>query len=441
MSTKERGKSRSRKQPRELPLPSRFRVTVAIALAIVAGWLTLSQAAGMVYSKYNPSLAIQSASNNGDPYGREAELLLSNAASGSSPSSSEGEGELSDLQLDAEPEIAPEVLTRAQELGRQGFERAPLSVASVRSVAIAADLAGNNETARQIMDPLMKLTKRDSPSHLWMIADLGKRGDLDGVLNQYDMALRTSRRAQAILLPQLAAGLQYAEFIPPIESILLQSPPWGPQLWRTLYRVPVALPNATELRLRMLARGNDFELDPEVDRRLILSLVRERQWDLAAKLYSTVADDGASRLTGISSDEFRSEPRFQPFDWAFASTGLQSASADVNAGQLVISGSPRGTDAAASRIVALREGVYDFKLAVANSNPESDARVTAAVLCIETSPYSTAARFSSYEGNLRGSFLVGSRCRIHLVQIFAITGPETGFIQEMRLSEISLRRR
>lgn len=419
MSRERRGKSRSKSRVIEpLPTPSLVRVVATFAIALALCWIAATQALGMVSSRFNPDVAMQVASNNGLAYGRSAELLLARSAT------------------DDPTTIDPAVLEQAKALGIEGFKRAPLSIPSIRSAAIATDFGGDNASARAAMADLNSLTKRDRSTHLWMISDLGKQGDLDGVLRHYNMALRSSRQAQTMLLPQLAAGLQFEEFVGPLSRVLSTRPPWTSRFWRAVYFTPSALPNAVDLRLALLNSGG--ELDSEVDRRLILSLVRERQWGLAERLYSAIVPEGADRVQAITSTELRTEPRFQPFDWTFSSTGLQSAAIDEQAGMMMISGDPASSQAAATRLVALSGGTYELAVNFTDANPDETARLTARVRCVETIPNIEVATLYSFEGALRGSFRVDGSCRYHFVQLFLGADPDARYTQDIRITDLSL---
>ena len=421
MSRSGSGKRRSRSaEARELPPLSGTRIAIVSAAALGLCWVVGSQAMGMVSSRFNPGVTMQVAGNIGPAHGRTAELLLASSA-------------VEDPSL-----IPAETLQQARALGIDGFKRSPLSISSVRSAAVTTDLLGDSQSARSAMQHVMEMTKRDRATHLWMIGDLGKQGDLDGVLRHYDMALRSSRSAQTTLLPQLASGLQFEEFIGPLRRILSTQPPWTDRFWRAVYFTPAALPNAVALRQQLLDSGQI--LDPEVDRRLILSLVRERNWALAEQLYTAIVPQGEDRLRQITPAELREEPRFQPFDWTFSSTGLQSASIDQREGAMVMSGMPTSSQAAASRLVALPAGSYEFAIDVTDTDPGKTARITAAVRCVETIPNRQIAKITSFEESLRGSFSVDGSCRYHLVQLFLGADADTRYTQNVRLDTISLTR-
>jgi hypothetical protein len=394
----------------------RFLVVAAIALPVA--WLAGTQAAGMALTRFNPVMAVEAAPNNGQAAARLAELKLVSAVQAAG-------GEF--------PQSVAEPLWRE---ARAAFLKAPLTVDSVRVAALTREEAGDEELARGLMRNLVQLSKRDLMSHLWLIGDYGRTGDLDGLLHHYDLALRTSSQAPDILLPRLALALQAPGAIDALTPVLARQPPWAPQFWRTIYVTPEVLPKATELRVALLEEG--VPVPDDVDRRLMLSLGRDREWEIAEHLYRRVAGDEAPALDRIGEADLSRVPQLPPFEWNFPSTGLQSAEIHAQSGRMILSGGAGSSGVAATRIVALDPGEYEVRLEQVERQAGADATVAVDVTCVETVPHVRVARFRSEGGSLGGRFEIGAECRYHSVQV-QLEVPRDSISGQVILDEIALR--
>lgn len=74
-------------------------------------------------------------------------------------------------------------------------------------LGLQAQLRNERARAQAIFDYALALTRRELQARLWAIEDGALRGDLDNVLLNYDIALRTSLQAQEILFPILTSAL------------------------------------------------------------------------------------------------------------------------------------------------------------------------------------------------------------------------------------------
>ena len=379
------------------PKASWWRVLIITAAALPLSWFAGSQAAGLALAKFNPEIATRAAPNNGEALARLAEMRAVLAIQ-------KTDGELPSDQ-------ASPLLREA----KKSFLRAPLSTRAIRIAAMASEAKGNTQLARKLMRTAVMLNKRDLATHLWLISDYGKSGDLESLLRHYDLALRTSSRAPDILLPRLALVLQVPEAIDVLTSILEQQPSWAHQFWRTTYTTPGTLPQAAKLRLTLLERG--ISVPDDADRRLILSLARDREWDAAADLYGRVAGDDAPRIDLIGEADFSRVPKLSPIEWSFPSSGLQSGEIVPETGRLLLSGAGGSSGIAAMRVVALKPGRYELYLDRAKTAGENNPKLTAEVACVEESPRRRLARFREEEGGIRGFFEVDASCRYYGLQI------------------------
>lgn len=386
--------------------------------ALPLAWFAGSQSAGMALTRFSPEVAVKAAPNNGEARANLVERKV-----------------LSAVQK-AGGEFPPSLAEPLWQESRQAFLKAPLAAPAIRSAALAREAMGDEEVARNLMRGLMGLTKRDLATHLWLIKDDGRLGDLAGILRHYDFALRTSSRAPDILLPRLVLMLQARGAIEVLAPIMAQKPPWAAQFWRTTYVTSETLPQAAELRLALLDQNTRVPND--VDRRLILSLARDREWEVATKLYRRVAGEGAPALDQVGEADFSRAPRLPPIEWNFPSSGLQSGEIITKTRRMILSGGPNSSGVAAMRVVALAPGRYELNLEQAERKTSNPPELAVEIACVDEVPQRRIARFRGETGPIHGFFSVDASCRFYALQVHLQVPRNSGSGQAI-IEEIALR--
>ncbi len=373
----------------------------------------------MALTRFSPEVAVKAAPGNGEALARLAELKLASAVH-------EAGGD----------EFPPSLAELLWHEAREAFLQAPLAPRAVRIAALSREAMGDEQLARTLMRGVVELTKRDLATHLWLITDYGRSGDLASLLHHYDFALRTSSQAPGILLPRLALVLQVPGAIEVLAPVLAQQPPWTQQFWRTTYVTPETLPQAAELRLALLEQN--IPVPDDVDRRLILSLARDREWDVAANLYRRVAGDDAPALDRIGEADFSRVPQLAPVEWNFPSSGLQSGEIAPETHRMILSGGPASSGIAAMRVVALEPGRYELRLE--REEPETGNSPTLAVeiVCVDEVPQRRIARFREEGSTIHGFFEADASCRYYALQVH-LQVPRNSISGQVVLEEMALR--
>lgn len=94
-------------------------------------------------------------------------------------------------------------------------------------LGLQAQLRGEPERAREIFAYSLQMSRRQLQARLWSIDSGATRGDLDGVLRDYDLALRTSTQAQEMLYPILTTALGNALIRQRLVAQFQQGAPWS----------------------------------------------------------------------------------------------------------------------------------------------------------------------------------------------------------------------
>lgn len=405
------------RQPR--PVGKWLRLLLIVAVTLPLAWFAGSQAAGMALTRFSPEIAVKAAPGNGEALARLAELKFASAIQ---------EADSNELPLSLAEPLWHEA--------RKAFLQAPLAARAIRIAASSREAMGDEQLARHLMLGVVKLTKRDLGTHLWLIHDYGNSGDLTNLLHHYDFALRTSSQAPSILLPRLALVLRAPGAIEVLAPVLAQPPPWTQQFWRTTYVTPETLPQAAELRLALLERN--IPVPDDVDRRLILSLARDREWDVAANLYRRVAGDDAPALDRIGEADFSQPPQFAPIEWNFPSSGLQSGEIAPETRRMILSGGPASSGVAAARVVALKPGRYELRLEREKTETGNSPTLAVEIVCVDEVPQRRIARFREEGSAIHGFFEADASCRYYALQVH-LQVPRNSISGQAILEEMALR--
>jgi len=205
------------------------------------GYVTTMQALAFAVSQRDPHLGYALAPHDGRIAARYAELLSVN-------------------------EVPAIQQVHAAGIARRALADEPLAAKAVTVLALDAALRNDRVAARRLFAHSDQLTRRELPTRLWLIQDAVERNDVPAVIHHYDIALRTSSAASAMLFPILAAAVGDPEIARPLAERLAKGPPWdkafidylatsGPdpmasaQFYRLLERRSVAVPETARARI------------------------------------------------------------------------------------------------------------------------------------------------------------------------------------------------
>ncbi|CAM3177541.1 hypothetical protein SPAN111604_08595 [Sphingomonas antarctica] len=222
--------------------------------------------------------------------------------------------------------IEPNGLQRAAGYARQAIERDATLSTPYRILGFAADERGDLPMAERLIAGSARLSRRDLPGQLWLINRAVARDDVPGALEHFDVALRTSDKAPAILFPVLAGATAEPRVIEPLARRMTGAP-WADPFLRW------AIDNSPEthgLAALSLAFNKHRPLPDEV----------------VAQLASRLSDKGAytelrpvraisaARLTGgdwISDPAFAKPTGVGAFEWALGQDGSAQVTRGINA--------------------------------------------------------------------------------------------------------------
>lgn len=202
---------------------------------------------------------------------------------------------------------------RAVRLARLSLRQDPTAVTAVSTLGLITQSRGNVPGARRLFAYAEKLSRRDLPTQLWAIEDAVGRGDVQGALRHYDIALRTSRNAPVLLYPILASAIADPSVRGALLRTLAAQPEWGESFVNYVASNGADI-QATAILFDGLRRAR-ISVAAQASAVVINGLILGNHWRQAWFYYASIR-------TGADRRRSR-DPRFQalvatpsPFDWA-----------------------------------------------------------------------------------------------------------------------------
>lgn len=335
--------------------------------ALVAAIAMGCDAAGNAWARSNPALALRLAPGNPAALARAADLKLAKS----------------------EPILDVEAI-------RQALRAAPLSAALIRSLALSS--ADSSEKTRRLMTLAERSTRRDIPTQFWKIEDAVERGDIPEALHHYDIALATSRDAQAVLFPILIRSLSDPDIRANLKGYLRQD-----RVWVKAFLTQAIAEGAPADVGQLIADLEPSRRSKEIlaARAGLVGALTVRKDYVGLRQYTATlwpAAQSAIRQFAINSQT--TNPSLRPLTWELTDDGDVRAQA-VDDGDLVISASNGARGIAARRIVLLSPGNWKLSHAVKTASDVPVPDVAWDIQCLTGNGESSVWRQSLARGQSR----------------------------------------
>ena len=203
----------------------------------------------------------------------------------------------------------------------------PIAVPAVATLGFQAQLGGDVAHARRLFAYSQMLSRRHLPTQLWAIEEAVARSDVPKTLQNYDLALRTSKAAPELLFPVLAEAITDPSIRSSLQLTMSKRPAWGPG-FITYASTTRNDPRATASLFAGLRRAG-VQVPLGASARVIDRLIETGYADVAWRYYKTVhphADPRRSRDPEFKGD-FKAPSQFDwiPVDDETTSTSIQGA--------------------------------------------------------------------------------------------------------------------
>ena len=303
----------------------------------------------------------------------QAQIL---AAQGRSPAETPSQ---TGATLASPAETITTISDQVAQLARASYIAEPTTAGSVSAFALTApDL--DDEARLRLMEESQQLTKRNPLAIIWLAGEAAKRGDLASVIKQYDLGMRRGGNVAGTLSAGLA-GITAREGAPQIlETMFLDNPPWAGRYWAKLPQYPAALPNGTDLRIRMM----DRQLDPVQfnDPALMNALVQNRMFDQAWRLYDALAPGQAPDQV-LHNGDFTQPTLYAPLDWQLTRQGTFGSGIDTARGTMEVNATNARRSTLAQQLIRLPSGSYALSIVASGKEKGAKLPVSLQLACAD----------------------------------------------------------
>lgn len=328
--------------------------TVAVLLVLLVGILAVRHSTGLALAAKRPELALRLDGENALVQA-EAALAL----------------------VKSQPDADSRRKARALALG--ALQRDPGNVDALAALGMSSD---NPKQVTAAFTAAERLSRRNLITQLWMIENAVAKEDVASALRHYDIALRTSRSAPAILFPVLVNATTDDALLPEIARTLARRPLWGGLYLQQLAqsgpdRGRIARLFAT-LKRQGIATG--LAADSALYDRLLEAQLFEQAWAVYAADHP-----GASRdmiRNGLFAEEVVNPT---PFDWQLSDNEFVNARTEqvsASKGQLVFTTSAGEGGEVAKQMLVLAPGTYTAEVGVSRIDAPDAAAPYLRMTCL-----------------------------------------------------------
>ena len=273
---------------------------------------------------------------------------------------------------------------RAKSVAVRALERDPAAVPAWRALALAAEADGSAEIARRRFAIVEQLTKRDQPTHMWLVTKYVSERRSAQLMAQLDLALRTSKSNWEQLLPLLVGLSAEPQLVPPLIEHLKSGPNWRDAFMGRLAAISPNLETAARL---------SADLDPAIpaEREWIGTLLKrmadERRFALAWRYNARVT--GSTRDSPpaqVHDGSFEGDAPY-PFGWMLSADPDISAQRGTRPGakgnSLLLATADRKSGEAARQLLALPRGSYRLSARAGGLPDAQEERPVLQLSCVD----------------------------------------------------------
>lgn len=304
----------------------------------------------------------------------------------------------------------------AARLARSALRQDATSSEALVVLGLQAQLRSDLAATQAIFDQSTKLSRRELQARLWGIEDGAARGDLDQVLANYDIALRTSTQAQEILFPILTSALGNALVRERVAELIRSSSIWREPFLRYASRTR-SNPQEVAVFLGELGQAG-FPVKIEDRLSMVDALLETRASELAWQFYSAV-NPQARRDRSRDPYFERGGKASSLFDWQL---GEGASFQQGRTGAIVDFSMPSATSGTLLRQAQLLPpGRYELAGISASVDQPEYARPFWLITCTDGREIAQVALENSPSGEraFRGLFTVPANCSGQMVSLIA----------------------
>jgi hypothetical protein len=253
----------------------------------------------------------------------------------------------------------------AERYARAALANDPVNPGALRALGIAYEMRGNLTKSRPFFRLAQRTTRRDIATNIWHINDASQSGDLKTTLYQYDVAIRTTKEAHALLFATLTTALEDAEIRQAFVPYFHNPPPWLPVFLDFAIdqsKSPAVLADLAE-------RAGGFPKSAEYRSRegfLLDRLAVLHEFSAARALYRLLPDANTRSLTTIDLTPVNLSKDRAPINWKFFADSEKGAAIEdavnpAGASRLSLFAQPNVSGIVAQKILYLPVGKFRIR--------------------------------------------------------------------------------
>ena len=319
----------------------------------------------------------------------------------------------------------------ARRLSEQAVLLNPVSAAGVRNLAYLAEIERDYGLSTQLSAHAERLSRRDALTQILLIEQRVRAGDVTGALKHYDIALKTSAMAHALLMPILVSSIDNADMRAPVARLLAARPVWRVNFIRAVQSDPALHVAAVDLSLRLDSLRSP--LSREERDSLGGALVAAGRFDVAAALYHRRSKPELVRFSSFNGPEDES-----PFNWRLSSN-YDFGADRARDGLAIISQGDRGGEVA-RQLLLLRPGRYNLSSAADGNPPPPGGTPYWQVSCAQGGAVAGTVDLKPTKGAREsvGTFTVPASCSAQWLSL-AIRPISRSIAYEARVLRVAIR--
>ncbi|WP_445191785.1 hypothetical protein ACT009_14595 [Sphingomonas sp. Tas61C01] len=206
----------------------------------------------------------------------------------------------------------------AAALAGRALQRDPTSAAAASVLGLALAQQGDAARAEALMRYSQQMSRRDLPTQMFAIETAVQRGDINGALHHYDVALRVGRTTPTVLFPVLAEASADPAVRRSLTRLLVSGAPWKDSFLDYLAARSTKVVSAAALLGDIRAAGNAIPPGPLAI--VVQRLVEMGEVTQARSLYGQAGSDMTDAT--VRNGRFtRTVEQPTVFDWQTIDTG------------------------------------------------------------------------------------------------------------------------
>jgi hypothetical protein len=274
--------------------------------------------------------------------------------------------------------MTPANNVRTEQLARRALLRDATNVSAAATLGFVVQLR-DPVRAEQLFRYAEGLSRRELRTQIWMIENAVVKGQVQEALRHYDVALRSSSSAPALLYPALAVAIADPFIRRSLIEVLRRRPAWSESFLRG---VSINGPDfAAAAALLTELRAGGIAPPAEAIANLSASLAARGDYGRAWRLFAD-GTPGVSRLRIRNGSFTTGDFTASPFNWLVGNDGGFSAAIQGEPeGVLNVEASPTVGGVAVKQLQLLPPGRYRLSTRVRNVAQPAESRPYWTIAC------------------------------------------------------------